>query len=132
MEISALTRSVVKSNHAIIAPDGYINSKVPGWSNCTVNVIINEAMGAGLCQTIVTAGKDCRLVGATKESELFIYVIKGKARAIISGGVQVMSSGHFAYVPPQKHTSLKTSRKAHRYLLFIKNMNALKDTRCQK
>ena len=42
MEISALTRSVVKSNHAIIAPDGYINSSVPGWNNCTTNVIINE------------------------------------------------------------------------------------------
>lgn len=57
MEISALTRIVVKNNHSIIAPDGYINSKVPGWSNCTVNVIINEAMGANFCQTIITAQK---------------------------------------------------------------------------
>ena len=46
MEISALTRSVVKSNHAIIAPDGYVSSYIPGWTNCVVNVIINEAMGA--------------------------------------------------------------------------------------
>ena len=42
MEMSALTRSVVKCNHAIIAPDGYINSNVPGWTGCTVNAIINE------------------------------------------------------------------------------------------
>ena len=47
MKISALTRSVVKRNHAIIARDGYINSKIPGWTDCTVNVMINEAMGAG-------------------------------------------------------------------------------------
>jgi (S)-ureidoglycine aminohydrolase len=125
MEISALTRSVVKSNHAIIAPDGYINSKVPGWSNCTVNVIINEAMGAGLCQTIVTAGKDCRLVGATKESELFIYVIKGKARAIISGGVQVMSSGHFAYVPPAKAYKLENIKEGTQILTFHKKYERL-------
>ena len=57
MEISALTRTVVKRNHAVIAPDGYINSNVPGWTNCTVNVIINEAMGAHLCQTLITAVK---------------------------------------------------------------------------
>lgn len=55
MEISALTRSVVKRSHAIIAPDGYINSNVPGWSDCTVNVIINEQMGARFCQTLITA-----------------------------------------------------------------------------
>ena len=54
MEMSALTRSVVKRNHAIIAPDGYINSNVPGWTGCTTNVIINEQMGAHLCQTLIT------------------------------------------------------------------------------
>ena len=67
MEMSALTRSVVKRNHAIIAPDGYINSNVPGWTGCTTNVIINEQMGARLCQTLITLtdgrqyqGRNCR------------------------------------------------------------------------
>ena len=54
MEISALTRTVVKRNHAVVCPDGYINSRVPGWDNCTVNVIINEQMSANLCQTLIT------------------------------------------------------------------------------
>ena len=44
MEISALTRSVVTGNHAVIAPDGYVSSNITGWVNCTANVIINEAM----------------------------------------------------------------------------------------
>ena len=60
MEISALTRSVVKRNHAIIAPDGYINSSVPGWTNCTTNVIINEAMGAKFSQIITTLNNKWR------------------------------------------------------------------------
>jgi len=63
MEISALTRTMVKRNHAVIAPDGYINSNVPGWTDCTVNVIINEAMGANLCQTLITAKDATRLSG---------------------------------------------------------------------
>ena len=67
MEISALTRSTVKSNHAVISPDGYINSNVPGWTNVVTNVIINEQMGARLCQTLVTFNKDGMVVGQTRE-----------------------------------------------------------------
>src|SRR6185503_10466137 len=111
MEISALTRSVVKSNHAVIAPDGYINSNVPGWTNCTVNVIINEAMGANLCQTLVTAGKECRLVGSTKESQIFFYIIKGKAKAIVSGEIKVLNAGQFAYVPIGKAYRLENIKE---------------------
>lgn len=120
MEISALTRSVVKHNHAVIAPDGYINSVVPGWSDCTVNVIINEAMGANLCQTIITAGKDCRLVGATKESQIFFYVIKGKMKAIVSGEMQMMTSGHFAYVPIDKAYRFENIKEGTQVLTFHK------------
>ena len=65
MEISALTRSVVKRRHAVISPDGYINSRVPGWDNCTVNVIINEQMGANLCQTLITMTDNGKLTGTT-------------------------------------------------------------------
>lgn len=49
MELGSLTRSVVRRTHALIAPDGYIDSTVPGWTGCTTNVIINEQLGARLC-----------------------------------------------------------------------------------
>ena len=68
MEISALTRSVVKSTHAVISPDGFVNSNVPGWTNCTVNVIINERMGAAFCQTLVTLTGKGQLTGHTEAS----------------------------------------------------------------
>lgn len=99
MEISALTRSVVKRNHAVIAPDGYINSNVPGWTNCTVNVIINEQMGANLCQTLITAQSDCELKGSNKASQIFFYVIDGSATATVGGKTQKLGKGQFVYVP---------------------------------
>ena len=120
MEISALTRSVVKRNHAIIAPDGYINSNVPGWTNCTVNVIINEAMGAKLCQTLITANKDCKLVGQTKESEIFFYIIKGKLKATVSGQLKILSSGQFVYVPPGKAYRFENIKEGTQVLTFHK------------
>jgi (S)-ureidoglycine aminohydrolase len=120
MKISALTRSVVKRNHAVIAPDGYINSTLPGWTNCTVNVIINEAMGAGLCQTLITAGKDCRLLGSTKESQVFFYVIKGKARAIVSGEMKMLVTGQFVYIPVSKAYKLENIKEGTQLLSFHK------------
>lgn len=99
MEISALTRSVVKRNHAVISPDGYINSNVPGWTNCTVNVIINGQMGANLCQTIITAKEGCILTGHTIASQLFFYIISGSAEVNIYGKTKELKTGHFVYIP---------------------------------
>jgi len=99
MEISALTRSVTKSNHAIIARDGYINSSVPGWINCTVNVIINEDMGAGFCQTLITMTSSGKLAGKTKLSQIFFYVTEGQCNVTVSSETQTLGKGQFVYIP---------------------------------
>src|SRR5690349_21141414 len=99
MEISALTRSIVKRNHAIIAPDGFINSNIPGWVNCTTNVIINEAMGAKFSQILTTMKSDGEIKAETKEAEIFFYVVKGKCHAAIGGNQKEIAVGHYVYVP---------------------------------
>ncbi len=99
MEISALTRSVVKRNHAIIAPDGYINSNVPGWTNCIVNVIINEAMGAKFSQLLTTLKNNGEIKGETKSAEIFFYVVKGRCHSVVGGKENNIAQGHFVYVP---------------------------------
>lgn len=120
MEISAITRSVVKRNHAIISPDGYINSRIPGWDNCTVNVIINEQMGAKLTQTLITANKNCKLNGTTKKSEIFFYIINGKCNANISGDTKELSSGQFVYLPVEKNYSFDAIEEGTQLLTFHK------------
>ena len=102
MEISALTRSVVKRTHAIISPDGYINSNVPGYTDCIVNVIINEQMGADFCQMLITAGKTSTLKGQTIASQIFFFIVKGKATAKIGSDVQTLVEGQYVYVPINK------------------------------
>jgi (S)-ureidoglycine aminohydrolase len=99
MEISALTRSVVKRSHAVISPDGYINSNVPGWTGCTVNVIINEQIGARLCQSLITCKPEAQLQGNTVVSQIFFYVIEGAVTATISNQTKLLSKGQFVYVP---------------------------------
>jgi (S)-ureidoglycine aminohydrolase len=120
MEISALTRSVVKRSHALISPDGYINSNVPDWTNCTVNVIINEQMGANMCQTLITAGEQARLFGVTKASQIFFYVVEGACRAHVNGGGQALITGQFVYVPVNEEYLFTDFTVGTRILTFHK------------
>ncbi len=125
MEISALTRSVVKRNYAVISPDGYINSRVPGWENCIVNVIINEQMGARLTQTLITANKDCKLSGTTEKSQIFFYIIKGKCAAAISNGKKELAKGQFVYVPIEKEYTFDNIEEGTQLLTFHKVYESL-------
>jgi (S)-ureidoglycine aminohydrolase len=120
MEISALTRSVVKRNHAVISPDGYVNSHVPGWTNCTVNVIINEQMGARLCQTLVTFNKDGQVTGATKEGQIFFYVISGQCQATVGGRPKMLTAGQFVYLPVNTDYQLNQASAGTQLLSFHK------------
>lgn len=120
MEISALTRSVVKKSHALISPDGYINSVVPGWTACTVNVIINEQMGARFGQTIVTCGLGGVLTGRTVQSEIFFYVISGNGRAVVSGETKDLSQGSYIYIPVGKEYRLHSLEEGTQLLSFHK------------
>ncbi len=120
MEISALTRSVVKRSHAVICPDGYINSNVPGWTNCIVNVIISEEMGANLCQTLVTMNRNGQLLGSTKLSQLFFYVVKGQCHAKVSGEEKTLTTGQFVYVPVQKEYQFNNVEESTQILTFHK------------
>src|SRR5688572_12262475 len=125
MEISALTRTVVKPNHAVISTDGYVNSNVPGWTDCAVNVIINEQMGARLCQTLVTMNEKGQLIGVTDVSQIFFYVLKGQCQVMANNEEKKLTAGQFACVPvktpykfssPEKGTQLLTFHKVYEKL----------------
>ena len=120
MEISALTRSVVKGSHAVISPDGYINSNVPGWTDCIVNVLISEAMGAEFCQTLITAGEKTQLTGKTELSQIFFYVISGKASVKVNNQKKTISKGHFVYVPVGKEYLFDKFKNDTQILTFHK------------
>ena len=125
MEISALTRSVVKRSHALISPDGYINSVVPGWSRCTVNVIINEQMGARFCQTIVTLQQGGELKGPTRRTQVFFYLIKGKGKMDVSGRSKELSAGGFVYIPVGEEYHFESEEEGTQLLSFHKEYEAL-------
>jgi (S)-ureidoglycine aminohydrolase len=129
MEIAATTRSVVKSTHALITPDGYVNSVIPGWTGCTVNVIINEQMGARFCMTIASFNQaDGAISGRTVQSQLFLYVVNGRISASAGNQVKDLSAGQFIYVPPGKEYRVKNLEAGTQLLTFQKIYEALEGT----
>lgn len=127
MEISALTRSVVKRSHAVISPDGYVNSTVPGWTNCTVNVIINEQMSAHLCQTLVTLQEDGRITGHTQASQIFFYVMSGECTVTVDGEEKALTAGHFVYIPVGRSYQFGYATTGTQLLTFHKVYERLED-----
>jgi (S)-ureidoglycine aminohydrolase len=128
MEISALTRSVVKRTHALISPDGYINSSVPGWTDCTVNVLINENMGARFCQTLITPGSTGSLCGRTLQSQAFFYVVSGRLHASIDDENRGLTAGQYLYIPPGRRYELKNPVEGTQLLSFHKVYEPLQGT----
>jgi (S)-ureidoglycine aminohydrolase len=121
MDISASTRTVVKRTHALITPDGYISSVIPGWTGCTANVIINEQMGARFCQTIATFNQaDGAISGRTVQSQFFLYVVNGKISASAGDQVRDLVAGQFIYLPPGKEYRVKNLEAGTQLLTFQK------------
>ena len=120
MESSALTRSVVKSTHALISPDGYINSIVPGWTGVTVNVIISKEMGARFSQTLITCAPGATLTGRTQRWQSFFYVVSGAIKATVDGKTKPLAQGHFVYIPEWKEYHLDSPTDGTQLLSFHK------------
>ena len=120
MKITANTRTSVKWNHALISPDGFVNSVLPGWSDCEINVIINDRMGAQFSQHLIHMTETGLGEGETQESELFFYVIEGQCEVTVSGATKKMSSGGFVFIPPTSGYQVKSSGDDTQLLSFQK------------
>lgn len=116
-----LTRNVIKPNYALITPDGHVASVLPGWTNCTVNVLISAALGAGFSQYVISCDAKSSGSGATGNEEWFIYIISGKAK--VNG--TALSEGGFAFLPPQTKYEICGLVKAAKLLIFKKTFKPL-------
>ncbi len=99
MKSTAETRTRVARNYALIAPDGWVNSALPGWTNCQIHVIINPAMGAGFTQQLIFMGEDAQGSATATDMETFIYAMEGSGDLELTQGSQTIGSGDFAFVP---------------------------------
>lgn len=91
-----LTRNVITRTYALLTPDGYVASTLPGWSGCTINVLISPAMGARFSQYLITLGAEGRGATGTGDTEWFVFVVSGTV--VVNGSD--LDQGGFAFLPP--------------------------------
>src|ERR1700722_932231 len=98
---SGFTRTVVKRLYALLTPDGFVASNLPGWRNVTAIVNISPAMRAKFSQLQITFGENGVGEGGTGALEFFIYVLEGEGAAKIAGKKFDLRAGNFIFIPPK-------------------------------
>ncbi len=116
-----LTRNVIRGNYALITPDGYVASALPGWTKCVPYVLISAALGARLGQFLIELETGGRGRGQTEAEELFFYVVAGRGTL----NKKPLGTGSFGYVPPGSAFDFASTANKTRVLLFRKNYEPL-------
>ncbi|HZQ47627.1 MAG TPA: cupin domain-containing protein, partial [Verrucomicrobiae bacterium] len=125
-ELFGATRNVVKQSYALLTPNGFVPSYLPGWENAVCVVLISPAMGAKFCQFLITLNKDGVGRGNTGKTEYFVYVLEGGASVMLDAKRHRMEAGSFVYIPPGKDIHFQGSNA--KLLIFQKVYERLAGT----
>lgn len=105
--LSANTRTVVKSNYALITEDSYVGSVFPNWEHVAIRIVISPEMGANLSQYLIQLNPKSRVVDSTENAQIFFYVIEGTCKIKIGKQSSKLVQGSYAYIPIGQKYSLK-------------------------
>ena len=115
------TRSSLKRDHALIAPDSHVPAPLPSWGGAMGIVLISPAMGARMAQMIVTLEEGTTTQFNDMESnEHFIYVLEGQLLERLDARTHTgMHPGSYIYLPPLAKTTFEAATTT-RLLVFKK------------
>ena len=113
-------RTVVTNRYALLAPESFVASNLPGWSNATCVVQISPALGAKFSQTLITFGEKGRGVGHTNSDELFAFVVEGSCSLSAGERTYSLTKESFAFVPPTMAFEFTNASNGTKLLLFQK------------
>lgn len=119
------TRTVIKGRYALLTPDGFVPSNLPGWKNAVVIVNISPAMGARFTQLLITLGTDGAGAGNTGANQYFIYVVEGAGGILLGEKRHRLEAGSYVYLPPDTDIQITTGGTNMRLLIFQKRYEPL-------
>ena len=120
------TRTVVKHNYALITPDGFVPSVLPGWKNCVVIIHIAPVMnGPRFAQLTITLDENSSGAGNTGALEHFYYVQAGDCAAQVRGKKHELTKGSFLFLPPKTRFNFSGAGKGTKLVVFQKKFELL-------
>ncbi len=127
-ELFGHTRGRVAARHALITPSNHVNSSVPGITDATAVVLINEAMGARFAQMLVTFLEGGRVALPASNVQTFGYFMSGAGTVTIGRARQKCGAGGYFYAPAGQAWSFAASKAGTQLTLFQKKYAVLAGT----
>jgi len=125
-ELFGFSRTVVRPRYALITPDGFVPSVLPGWSDAVVVFNISPAMnGPRFSQLQITFGENGSGAGNTGRLEHFYYLLAGRCRAHVGGKKLELTEGSYVFLPPKTRFQFGDATKGTRLLSFQKKFEPL-------
>jgi len=129
-DLFGLTRTVIKPRYALITPDGFVPSVLPGWRKATVFIhispVLNGPRFAQLQVRLETGGSG---EGDTGALEHFYYVLSGNCTARLGRRQVKLTTGSYVLLPPGTAYRFANTSRETRLLIFQKPFQALVGTR---
>ena len=104
------TRTRVTTRHAFVAPDGHVETPLPGWKSAKGIILISPQMGArhSHCLAFMDEGS---VAGAPLAGvERFVWVLSGELSVEVEGKTHTLGKSSFIYLPADTpHTLTATS-----------------------
>ena len=101
MDPFGTSRSRVGVGHALIAPDSFVWTALPGWRDARGVVLVAPRLGANFVQYLVAIEPGATAEPAAPGVERMVFVLEGSIALRTAGGDEHdLSHGGFAYLPP--------------------------------
>ena len=119
-ELFGSSRTVVKERYALLTPDGFVASNLPGWENVVAVVNISPAMGARFVQLQVDLGTKGTGECNSGAHEFFIYVMEGAGNLLLGKKRHALETGSYVFIPPGHDLKISSGGASLSVLIFQK------------
>lgn len=103
------TRTRLEPTHALIAPDGHVNTLLPGWHKTAVTVLLSAQLGARFTQYV--ASLEPGGSASPTPYERFVFVLSGTVE-LTYGGARTLAEWDYAYLPAGADATLRADAPA--------------------
>jgi (S)-ureidoglycine aminohydrolase len=114
MNVFGSTRSSIKSNHALIAPDSFVRTELPGWEKTEGVILISPRIGARFSQYLALMEPGGASVPALPGVERFVYVLEGEITLTYEARSrkETLREGGYLFLPPNVDYPIRAKKSS--------------------
>ena len=108
---TALTRSRITNDHALITPESHVQLSPPGWEKATVVYFISPQMGANFTMFMGTYEAGGSMKRNLGDNEILGYVLEGEGD-LSTPQTSALAAGSFFFLPPNTEFTIKAKQQS--------------------